>query len=144
MTSILQSHQNNGIYKYIYTCSSEHGVWSWDSETLTKANGFLRQLCSFEFCITMRILSSLRSLTVNLQKRANDILAAYEHISDIMLELELLKTNCEEEFHSWFDEIKTFADNLSIPVCTPGLLRDKCIEQMFQLMFLRYIIDEIS
>ena len=72
-------------------------------------------------CITMRILSSLRSLTVNLQKKANDILAAYEHISDIMLELELLKTNCEEEFHSWFDEIKTFADDLSIPVCTPRI-----------------------
>ena len=109
----------------ISTCSSEHGDWSWDSETLTKANGFLRQLCSFEFlvtfCITMRILSSLRSLTVNLQKKANDILAAYEHISDIMLELELLKTNCEEEFHSWFDEIKTFADDLSIPVCTPRI-----------------------
>ena len=53
------------------------------------------------FCIIMRILSSLRSLTVNLQKRANDIFAAYEHISDIMLELELLKTNCEEEIISF-------------------------------------------
>ena len=61
----------------------------------------------------------LRSLTINLQKRASDILTAYEHISDIMLELELLKTNCEEEFHSWFDEIKILADDLTIPVCTP-------------------------
>lgn len=92
--------------EFISTSSSEFGNWSWDSETLTKANGFLRQLCSFEFlitfCITMRILSSLRSLTVNLQNRTNDILVAYEHISEVMLELELLKTNCEEEFHSWF------------------------------------------
>ena len=30
-----------------------------------------------------------------------------------------LRANCEEEFHSWFDEIKTLADDLSIPVCTP-------------------------
>ena len=87
----------------------------------------------------MRILSSLRSLTVNLQKKANDILAAYEHISDIMLQL---KTNCEEEFHSWFDEIKTFADDLSIPVCTPRIAVR--LGQMFHLTALRYIIEEIS
>ena len=79
--------------------------------------------------IVLRILSSLRSLTVDLQKKANDILAAYEHI---MLELELLKTNCEEEFHSWFE---TFADDLSIPVCT---LRIAVHRAMFQL------IEEIS
>ena len=36
-------------------------------------------------------------------------------------ELELLETNCEEECHFWFDEIKTFADDLNIPLCTPQI-----------------------
>ena len=47
--------------------SSENGDWAWDSDTLIKARGYLHQLLSFEFLvafnITMRVLSSLRSLT---------------------------------------------------------------------------------
>ena len=109
----------------IRTGSSEYGEWAWDSETLTKAGSFLHQLESFEFLVSfsiaMRMLSSLRSLTIKLQKKANDILVAYEHVSAVQLELELLKTNCEEEFHSWFSEIKSFADNLNIPVGTPRI-----------------------
>ena len=70
--------------------------------TLTKARGFLHQLLRFEFLltfnVTMRILSILRSLT---QKKSNDILAAYEYVSEVQMDLELLKTNCEDEFHLW-------------------------------------------
>ena len=67
----------------------------------------------------MRMLSSHRSLTVKLQKKTNDIVSAYEHVSTVQLELELLKSNCEEEFHIWLREIKTLADNFNIPVSTP-------------------------
>ena len=49
----------------IDTRSSDFGDWSWVTDTLVKARGFLHQLLSFEFVvafnITMRILSSLRS-----------------------------------------------------------------------------------
>ena len=104
----------------ISTCSSEYGEWSWDNETLTKARGFLHQLVSFEFLVTfnvtMRVLSSLRSLTVQLQKKSSDILAAYDHVSEVITDLELLKTNCEEEFHLWYCEIKTLADELKISI----------------------------
>ena len=69
----------------ISTCSSEYGDWSWENDSLTKARGFLHQLVSFEFLVsftvTLRILSILRFLTVNLQKKSNDILAAYEYVS---------------------------------------------------------------
>lgn len=109
----------------ISTCSSEYGEWSWDTETLTKARGFLHQLVSFEFLVTfnvtMRVLSSLRSLTVKLQKKSSDILAAYEHVPEVVTDLELLKINCEEEFHLWYCEIKTLADELSIPITTPRI-----------------------
>ena len=69
----------------------------------------------------MRILSSLRSLTVKLQKASNDILAAYELVSEVQLDLELLQINCEEEFHLWFNEVKTLADELDIAVSTPRI-----------------------
>ena len=29
------------------------------------------------------------------------------------MDLELLKTNCEDEFHLWFNEISTLSDDLS-------------------------------
>ena len=107
----------------INSSSTEFGNWSWDSETMTKANGYLFQVTSFEFLtafsITMRILSSLRCLTVNLQKRSHDVLTAYEHVSDVQLEMELMKVNCEDEFHTWFEEIKSFAESLDISVSTP-------------------------
>ena len=41
------------------------------------------------------------------------------NVSDVQLELELLKTNCEEEFHLWFSEIKTLVDEFKISVATP-------------------------
>ena len=81
----------------ICACSSEYGEWSWDMETLTKARGFLHQLVSLEFLVTfnvtMKILSSLRALSLKLQKKSNDILAAYEAVPDVVTDLEQLKTN---------------------------------------------------
>ena len=34
------------------------------------------------------------------------------------MNVELLKTNCEEEFHLWFNEVKTLTDELDIAVST--------------------------
>lgn len=63
---------------------------------MTKARGFLHQLVSYKFVVTfIRVLSSLCFLTVKLQKKSSDILAAYEHVSEVITDLELLKTNCE-------------------------------------------------
>ena len=84
----------------ISTCSSKYGDCSWDSQTWTKANSFLHQHNSFEFlvsfCITMRVFSNLRYVTINLQKRTHDVNSVYENISDVQLELELLKKNVNQ------------------------------------------------
>ncbi len=108
----------------IVTRNSEYGEWLWDSETITKANGFLRQMATFEFIVsssvTMRLLSSLRPVTVKLQKRSTDILKAYE-LTDVQLYLELLSTNCEE-FHSWFEEIVQFSESLNVDVSVPRIV----------------------
>ena len=39
----------------------------------------------------------------------------------VRLDLELLKTNCEEEFHQWFIEITALANELNISVSTPRI-----------------------
>ena len=66
----------------ISTGCSEHGDWSWDPDTVTKANGFLLHITTFEFLVSfsvaMRLLSSLCGLTIKLQKQSKDILQAYE------------------------------------------------------------------
>ena len=76
--------------------SSEYSDWTWDSDTSVKARSFLHQLLSFEFLvafnITLGVLSSLRSLTIKPQKKFNDIFAAYELVSTVQLDLELLKS----------------------------------------------------
>lgn len=40
----------------IGTCDPEYGNWSWDGETLTKANGFHFQLKSFEFLVAFSVV----------------------------------------------------------------------------------------
>ena len=104
----------------ITTNSERFGIRSWDTETITKANGFLSKIMKFDFLvsffITMTVLSSLRGVTVKLQKTSTDILKAYEQVSEVQLELELLKVNCEEEFHLLFEKVCTFAETLDIPV----------------------------
>ena len=44
--------------EHISTCSSVFGDWSWDTDTLTKARGFLHQLNSFEFLVLFNITMS--------------------------------------------------------------------------------------
>lgn len=109
----------------ISTGSLEHGDWSWDPDTMTKANGFLHHITTFEFlvsfCVAMRLLSSLHGLTIKLQKQSKDILQAYEQVSDVHLELELMTKNCVEEFHAWFEEITEFATLLDVPVTMPRI-----------------------
>ena len=71
--------------------------------------------------ITMRLLSVLRGITVTLQSRYRDILMAHELISDVHLELHLLKLNCEEEFHKCYTEITGLGSSLNIAVSMPRI-----------------------
>ena len=73
------------------------------------------------FNITLRILSFLCLLTIKLQKKSNDVLAAYELVFTVWLDIELLKSNCEKEFHLWFGEMTTLAEKLYISASTPRI-----------------------
>ena len=108
-----------------FISSRNDSNWSWDTDTHQKANGFLHQITSFKFLmaasITMRLLSVLRGITVKLQSCYRDILMAHELVSDVHLELHLLKLNCEEEFHKWYTEITGLGTSLNIAVSMPRI-----------------------
>jgi len=63
--------------------------WGWDSETITKAIGFLYQLESSLFLITfeilLEVLSSLRGLTMKLQMQSADVLYAHKEVKMSLL-----------------------------------------------------------
>ena len=83
-------------------------TWSWDGDTVTKANGFLFQLQSPTFLICFKILlevlQSLRSLTLKLQMRAIDVLYAYKQIQSVISSLKKMRESSTEEFSKIFTE----------------------------------------
>ena len=63
------------------TLHSDLGIdWSWDGETITRANGFLFQLQSSSFlvafCMLVQVYQVLKELTVKLQSVAIDVVQA--------------------------------------------------------------------
>ena len=78
--------------------------WSWDGETITKANGFLFQLhSSVAFQNLLQVLQILRELTLKLQSKAIDVAYAYKHLK-VVSTLRSLKTNSVIEFRKQFLE----------------------------------------
>lgn len=68
-------------------CGQMTNSAGWDSETLARASGFSHALQSGDFLVAFvvarKCLQYLKPLTVNLQKRAKDIVAAYSEIADV-------------------------------------------------------------
>ena len=86
-----------------------------------KPMGFCTKLLLLNFMaasITMRLLSVLRGITVKLQSRYRDILKAHDLVSDVHLELHLLKLNCEENFICGV-QITGLGSSLNIAVSMP-------------------------
>ena len=82
------------------------------SLSVTKANGFLHNITSFQFLVAASIaVKFLHGVTIKLHKRSIDILSAYEQFQTVHIEL---KENCDEEFHTWFEEISKLAQELNI------------------------------
>ena len=53
----------------------------------------------------MRLLSTLRGVTVKLQHWSLAIISAYEQISDVQNEFELRRINIDEEYYTLFKEV---------------------------------------
>ncbi len=80
--------------------------WSWDGETVTKANGFLFQLQSPAFLICFQILLQffqiLKEVTVKLQMKAVDVVYAYKTVKPVVITLQRIRHNSTIEFKQQF------------------------------------------
>ena len=83
-------------------------AWSWDGETINKANGFLFQLQSSMFLVSFQILIQffqlLREVTIKLQMKAVDIVYAYEIAYGVVTTLKSMRRRSTTEFSKQFSE----------------------------------------
>ena len=90
--------------------------WSWDGETITKANGFLFQLQSPSFLVSFQILVQvlqiLRELTIKLQMKAVDVVQAYKMVKKVVSTLKSLRHDSISEFKTQFDEASKIGKQL--------------------------------
>ena len=93
----------------------KYGHWSYDTETLTRANGLQHVLASFDFIMslttTANALASLRPLSIKLQRRSWDIVRAYELVRVTVEDLECVRGN-EEIMDEWFQQASTLAQSV--------------------------------
>ena len=82
--------------------------WSWDGETITKANGFLYRLQSSTFLVSFQILMQffqiLRELTMKLQMKAVDVVYAYKMVNRVVSTLKCMRSRPTIEFKKQFSE----------------------------------------
>ncbi len=80
--------------------------WTWDGETVNKANGFLFQLESSTFLISFHILLQffqlLREVTIKLQMRATDVVYALKTVKEVVSTLTSMRACSTAEFHKLF------------------------------------------
>ena len=90
--------------------------WSWDGETITKANGFLFQLQSSLFLVSFQILVQvlhiLREPTIKLQLKAIDVVSTYKLVNKVVSRLKSMRTNSVSEFKNQFVEAARIAKKL--------------------------------
>ena len=92
------------VHPSLYSDLGTH--WSWDGETITKANGFLFQLQSSSFLVSflVQVLHMLRELTVKLQMKAIDVVQAYKMVEGVVSTLKSMRCNSVAEFRKQFAE----------------------------------------
>lgn len=75
--------------------------WSWDGDTVTKANGFLFQLQSsflVSLHILLQVMTLLKELTLKLQMQAIDVVYAYSAVTSVISTFQELRRHSEVEF----------------------------------------------
>ena len=100
--------------------------WSWDGETITKADGFLYHLqsSSFLLCVSilLQILHILRELTMMLQMRATDVVYAYKQVRSVVSALKRMRQDSVREFKQVFTQTTKLGQDLhgeQFQLCKP-------------------------
>ena len=106
------------LYTAIHDCLGQiaEDRGGWDSETITKAAGFLHSISSGEFLVGFvvcrKCLQFIQPLTVNLQKKAKDIVSAYKDLDDLSDSIKRQRRDIDAVFPVWFDEANEMSQNL--------------------------------
>ena len=83
--------------------------WSWDKETVPKAQGLFSARWRFDrlvaFAVLYNGLGALKPLVTKLQKHKLHIYQAYQMISQVINDLRETKDNMDEEFHHWYEMV---------------------------------------
>lgn len=90
---------------------------SWDTESKKKASSFLYGILDFEFIvgflIVYQFLSHLSGITVKLQSRTLDIIAAYHQISDIQSYYKVIRANIDDELKKIYAHAERMAETVN-------------------------------
>ena len=100
--------------------------WSWDKETVSKAQGLFAACRRFDrlfaFAVLHNGLETLKPLVAKLQKRIQDIYETYQIIND----LRETKDNMDEEFHHWYQMACETAKSVGVMPSEPRLAKCWC------------------
>ncbi|XP_014673689.1 PREDICTED: 52 kDa repressor of the inhibitor of the protein kinase-like [Priapulus caudatus] len=79
----------------------------WDGRTKTAAGALLEAITKFGFIVTFltvyEMLSPMQGLTVKLQGKAEDMVSAYDSVTDVKLHYETLRGDVEAVFHRIYE-----------------------------------------
>ena len=97
--------------------------WSWDKQTLSKAQGLFAACPKFDrlvaFAVLYNGLEPLKLLVTKLQKRNQDIYQAYQMISQVINDLRETKDNMDKEFRHWYEIIWQIENIQNCLLCYP-------------------------
>ena len=108
-------------YPHLYEGDEEINLligenWDWSSDTKTRSQGILGTFGNFENIVCLIVLkngmSPLREITIKLQMRDIDIRYAYTLVSSVKAEIGLLRTDIDDHYDTWYEEIKDLSQKI--------------------------------
>ena len=97
----------------------------WNADSSSKATSFLNKITQFPFIatfiVTSKIMAYTAQLTVGLQKKALDIVKAYQHIKVVMDTVDLVRQSADEYHEKWFIEAVDMAKSVIVQPAMPRI-----------------------
>ena len=133
----------------------------WDTESKSKASSLFHALTDFEFIvgflIVYQFLSHVSGITVKLQSRTLDIVAAHNQIDDTLSYYKVIRENIDGEFNKIFKHAERMAKAVNVQPSKPrscGRQRNRpnvvstTIEEWYRINvaipFIDYIITDLE
>ena len=89
--------------------------WSWDKDTVTKAQGLKASLLSFQTVVVF-----IKALASKLQKRDQDIFEAYMMVDEVLIgNIKSARKNIDSDFQVRYKQISDLAEKLGIVEAIP-------------------------